>query len=521
MNVQLFLDDHVIFPWYKSDAGCIRGYILLDDGKEISGQDALNYLKNELFNANWNHFQKWNGCFSAVILDHDKGFAISDGISSFPLFYAKANEELMISDDGRKLTTSGNDINNTNTRHFEFFSICPGRDTLLNGVFQLLAGELLTWDNENISIRQHGNLGRSSLAKSQGIQNVWDKVLDKLLSREQPTKWLLPLSGGWDSRLLLASLLDRGVRNIVTYTYGSKDSFEVHSARSVANKLGVEWHFVEYDNECLSAFWNPDIQSFFLKECKGAFSIQEQELFALLQLKEQGIIGAGYRALPGYCCDLLAGSYTIPGIREVEHYKKEIAMQWIRAKHLSFVQSPERIEEAERLLLPQLFDGDFKTMGEWMNHYEKWFTQQKVSKYILSGLRSFEFMGIEWRLPYWDREWMNLWYDTNLEERWNRTLFKEWANHRYFIPMQIQMSEDQRPGFVANGWKERLRLRYSRTFTLLKKIAFWKKSMDINNAKYLKESICGYLEQRNISPILDELNPMIAQFVLSEFRFKK
>ena len=59
MNVQLFLDDHVIFPWYKSDAGCIRGYILLDDGKELSGQDALSYLKDELFNANWNHFQKW------------------------------------------------------------------------------------------------------------------------------------------------------------------------------------------------------------------------------------------------------------------------------------------------------------------------------------------------------------------------------------------------------------------------------------------------------------------------------
>ena len=516
MNVQLLVDDHKIFPWLKTQEGSFRGYLLSEDGTEISGHLALDYLKSKLVNADLNDFHNWNGCFSAIILDQDKCYAISDGISSFPLFYRLSNDGIIISDSAIKLAELNEPIFKSDTLHFELFSICPGKETLINGVFQILAGEGIVFSNGVITIFQHGNIALNVGGNIDTIQNVWDNVLDRLLNGTKPSKWLIPLSGGWDSRLLLASLWDRGVRNIVTYTYGLKNSFEVKSAQRVAQQLGVEWHFVEYDNDCLSAFWKEDVQFFFTDQSKGAFSIQEQEVLALLKLKEQGIIEPGFRALPGYCCDLLAGSYSIPGVRETDLFDMEVATQWVKAKHLSFIKSADFTKEAEELLFSQLFERDFSSMGEWMSHYERWFTQQKVSKYIISGLRSFEWMGMEWRLPYWDRQWMNLWYNTDFEYRWNRKLFKQWANERYFTPLGLTMSEELEESFKGNSWKERLRVHYPNVFSVLKHFVFWRKATDINNAKYLQGSISRYLEQHRITPRLQELNPLLAQWILLE-----
>ncbi len=514
MNVQILVDDQKVFPWHKSEAGFIRGYILLDDGAELSGEKALDYLRGVLVNADLNDFQNWNGSFAAIVLDQDKCYVISDGISSFPLFYRQSNDGIIISDSAIKLSELDENIFKSDTLHFELFSICPGNETLIKGVFQILAGEGILFSNGAITSFQHGNIALKVKRKDDTIQNVWDNVLDRLLNDKKPSKWLIPLSGGWDSRLLLASLWDRGVRNIVTYTYGSKNSFEVKTAQSVAQQLGVEWHFVEYDNECLSTFWKEDVQNFFKEQSKGAFSIQEQEVFALLKLKEKGIIESGYKALPGYCCDLLAGSYTIQGVRETDLFDREVATQWVKAKHMSFIKSTDLPEAAEELLFSQLFIRDFNTMGEWMSHYERWFTQQKVSKYIISGLRSFEWMGLEWRLPYWDRQWMNLWYNTDFEFRWNRNLFKQWANERYFTPLGLTMSEESEESFKANSWKERLRVHYPNVFSVLKRFVFWRKAVDINNAKYLQNSISRHLEQHGIPPRLQELNPLLAQWVL-------
>ena len=57
---------------------------------------------------------------------------------------------------------------------------------------------------------------------------------------------VVPLSGGYDSRLVLAGLVAAGYRDLVTFTYGQPGSGEVRVSQRTAAALGVPWHGVAY-----------------------------------------------------------------------------------------------------------------------------------------------------------------------------------------------------------------------------------------------------------------------------------
>ncbi len=516
MNVDILLEQHEVWPWFQSEYGYFRGYIYNDENILLQDEIALAFLKSQFAGDKGDLQKSLNGCFSAIFWEKGFCFAISDAIGSFPLFYCKSADKLFLADDARILAQKNNIALTEDTLHFELFSICPDDKTLFPGVNQLLAGEGICAREQDLVSFTHGYLAQQKVGKQQDIQKVWDSVIDRLVQGNLGKQWLIPLSGGWDSRLLLASLWDRGIRNIVTYTYGRRDSFEVKAAQEVAAKLGLDWHFIEYNEDCLSEFWSLEFQQFLIRQSRGSISVQEQELFALLVLKHKGILQTNSIALPGYCGDLLAGSYTLPTIREDDVFDRRIAEQWILAKHMSWIDSKSYHQIAFNMLSDELFHSTFKTMGEWSSHYEKWFTQQKVSKYILSGLRSFEHVGLEWRMPYWDRAWMDYWYNVPLENRWNRVSFKRWANLRYFTPLGIAIKDDHEVSFIFNSFKERFRSSAPWLFTTFKKINFWRKSMDINNSGSIKEKLNSLLEQQRIVVKIHELNPMLAQWTLSE-----
>lgn len=88
----------------------------------------------------------------------------------------------------------------------------------------------------------------------------WDELIDEMhaLTRQaiievlqtQPT-WLLPLSGGLDSRLIAAVGTELGVE-MRTYTFGPPDTGDATYARQIANRLGLPWKLVDLGNDYLA-----------------------------------------------------------------------------------------------------------------------------------------------------------------------------------------------------------------------------------------------------------------------------
>lgn len=77
-----------------------------------------------------------------------------------------------------------------------------------------------------------------------GIQ-VLDLIFDELLIGLENEKHLIPFSGGLDSRLIVAAMLDRvPKKNIQTVTFGSPGSFDFEIPKQISKKLDLNSNFI-------------------------------------------------------------------------------------------------------------------------------------------------------------------------------------------------------------------------------------------------------------------------------------
>lgn len=115
------------------------------------------------------------------------------------------------------------------------FENLPSNFNSFNQISNHFTKQSLAQINQNLPIQEYVQLGRK----------IWNKTIDDCLNRS-PNNILVPLSGGLDSRLILASLLERvAPHDITTYTFGSAGSLDFEIGNQVAKFVGTN-HF-SYD----------------------------------------------------------------------------------------------------------------------------------------------------------------------------------------------------------------------------------------------------------------------------------
>ena len=70
-------------------------------------------------------------------------------------------------------------------------------------------------------------------------------IFSRLTKKLKDKNIFVPLSGGFDSRLVLAKLHEHGYKNIKCFSYGLKNNSDALIAKKVSKMIGVEWFFVD------------------------------------------------------------------------------------------------------------------------------------------------------------------------------------------------------------------------------------------------------------------------------------
>jgi asparagine synthase (glutamine-hydrolysing) len=75
-----------------------------------------------------------------------------------------------------------------------------------------------------------------------------DKILigifERLIRRAQGRTIAVPLSGGYDSRLIVLMLKRLGYRNLLAFSYGLLKDEESCISRAMARSLDIQWQFI-------------------------------------------------------------------------------------------------------------------------------------------------------------------------------------------------------------------------------------------------------------------------------------
>ncbi len=252
--------------------------------------------------------------------DHELLAAV-DRVRSIPLFYGQKGADFYMSDsaDWVRQQVANKEIDPLAREEFLLTGYVTGPDTLFPDVKQLQAGEALSVQDNGESliikpIRYYRFIHKYESPKSmKELMEEHDQVLlrvfNRLIERADGRTIVVPLSGGYDSRLIVLMLKRLGYESVITFSYGRTGNKESEVSRKVAESLGLPWVFVEYSNELWYAWYHSEDYKEYAYFAHGCTSLPHiQDWPAVWQLNRDNVITTDSIFVPGHSADLPAGS---------------------------------------------------------------------------------------------------------------------------------------------------------------------------------------------------------------------
>ena len=449
----------------SDDVTCwFSGY--LNDGSQ--GQAAaVNIAKllkplfrNEIQTEIVDVLRNLDGHFAIAARGPNWTLAAVDAIRSIPLSIAETAAGLTVGPSGNRLVGS-NELNELDVDAVISFAMAGytiGRTTLYRDVVQLMPGEFYYSSNDQTpeigsywGYRPTGRDRRDRAPLRRALVDETLQILENLVASSVDRPIVVPLSAGLDSRLVVSGLHHMGIRDVRCFAYGRPGNFEAEASRKIAEHLGYEWTFVPYSLEQQrQTFSSADHRAFLAFAdhlCALPFL---QDFHAVQVLKNEGYIPAAAVIVNGQSGDYLTGNHIPKELWETpDNMDKET--RWTRIvsamieKHFShweMLKTPDNLSSLELQLRRELdatgIDFDREAIDDF-GIYEALEFRNRQAKYVIGGQRVYDYHGLDWRLPLWDKSYMSFWQDVPLDAKKGRNLFRE-------------MLVEQNWGGVWQGW---------------------------------------------------------------------
>ena len=234
---------------------------------------------------------------------------------------------------------------------------------------------------------------------------------------------VLPLSGGYDSRSILAVLKRLNAKNVVCFSYGDKLNDEVEISRKLAESCGFPYYYVEYSKElCLS------LESDRIKYENFAFNFTSlphvQDFYAIHKLMSTGKIQVGDIVMPGHSADYSAGTHIpIKSFQKQSFTAKDLYKDLI-SFHL--IGSGSKFVSASLKSSLSRFQGslDFE---KYRKEIELFDYKERQSKLTVNSIRIYDYFGLNAFLPLWDLKLKQQLMSIAGADRKNAEKYREWV----------------------------------------------------------------------------------------------
>lgn len=168
--------------------------------------------------------------------------------------------------------TSSQDVSYENIYGFLRYMHFIWDETAYEHIYTMLPDSVYYYNLQDFSIESkylqtvkssNENISLSDEEVSIKLNQLNDELVYRSLSHYDQI--ILPLSSGYDSRMILASLSKQKELKdkLYCFTYGSNGSIEVEAGRRLTSELGVKWAFIDLPLEFLTKDYLNDIHNIF------------------------------------------------------------------------------------------------------------------------------------------------------------------------------------------------------------------------------------------------------------------
>lgn len=385
-----------------------------------------------------------NGFYAWVTQADQELRAGVDHVRSRPLFYGQAGGRFFLADEAEwvRQQVGDQEMDPIAREEFQLAGYVTGADTLFPHVKQLQAGECLVASAGEGGIirvetqryyrflhKEPQNYDEANLRVA--LDHVAVKSIQRLINYAGGRQIVVPLSGGYDSRLIVTLLKRLGYGNVLTFSYGITGNKEAEFSQEVATALGFKWTFVEYSNSLWARSWStPEAKGYRDMAANHASLPHVQDWLAVKILCERGEIKSNAVVVPGHTGDFISGGHIPESAFKKSKLSYSHLLDALTEGHYS--NSPKGhivscngaiLENRISDRIGSSYDG---TNVEFANLYELWDWQERQSKYIVNSVRVYDYYHRDWWMPLWDLEFVRFWESVPLILRKKRHWFKRW-----------------------------------------------------------------------------------------------
>lgn len=457
--------------WNKSEDTFVKGRAFIGN-KLYKEQQLAEFFSKACIKSTVNLA---NGFWGLAKKDGNSFIIVADRMRSYPLFYGVIDNTAYISDDAYwvKEKVFDDEFDEISQNEFLLTGYVTGSDTLYKNIKQLQPGEIvrISCDKENnikISSSKYYNFIHGNYFKNLSQEQLLNehelslfKAVNRLIEYAAGRTIIIPLSGGYDSRLVATVLKKMQYTNVITFSYGKINNPECLISKKVAECLKYKWIFIPYDNEKAYVWYNSIERKKFSEFADNLSTVlPDREWPAVLELKKQNLIPEDSVFVPGHSGDFISGGH-IPKSLCSSNIKKEQFAEEILKKHYVMwkwngVKNQWKNNFYNKILNcaeTRLFDKkDFAA-----NAYEKWNWQENQIKRMVNSVKIYDFFGYEYWLLLWDYEYMDFWCRVPIKYRINKNLYDKYVVQLYSQTADIAMAEAEKrepPVNKANIFKK-------------------------------------------------------------------
>jgi asparagine synthase (glutamine-hydrolysing) len=418
-------------PWAQSSGPDTNGHVVTvwtrgqvwQADSHLQAQQMADTLRVALQDTGVSHaavlrraVERWNGHFAAVIKTRDEIHAAVDRSRSIPLFYGLHSHRALLSDDASRVRAFVGDraMDPEAVSEFLLTGYVTGSDTLYPNVKQIRPGEMISVRGNaplRVDREWHWRFVHTDARDEpepvlrRAMSQVFEGVFERFVRSLRGKRIVVPLSGGFDSRLIVAGLKRAGARDVVCFSYGVSGNRDSLLSQQVAQKLGFKWHFVPYTRECWRTWYHSSEGCGYRRYASGLCSLAHfQEGPALQALTAAKVLLPGDDIAPGH--SPIGGRHipvnwlamqsldaVVKGVLDLQY----VLWKWAPGREALKPLLEKRVRQA--LEIPAVHG-----VIEAGSSTDIWEAEGRQARFIVNSMRSYECLGYGWRLPICDHD---------------------------------------------------------------------------------------------------------------------